>query len=144
MSDEPSPLTIATWARLVRVQQTVLAAVEDDVKAAGFPPLAWYDALLELSRAPSGTLRPLELERAMLLPQYGTSRLLDRLAKAGLVVREACPSDRRGQVIAITDAGRALQRNMWAAYAPAIQRHVGRKLSAEDAAALYALLTKLG
>jgi DNA-binding MarR family transcriptional regulator len=144
MSDNPSQQTISTWARLVRVQQTALAAVESDLKAAGFPPLAWYDALLELSRAPAGRLRPLELERAMLLPQYGTSRLIERLVNAGLVVREACPADRRGQVIAVTEAGRALQKNMWAAYAPAIQRHVGSKLSAKDAGHLHALLSKLG
>lgn len=142
--NEPSPQAISTWARLVRVQRTVLAAVESDLKAAEFPPLAWYDALLELSRAPAGRLRPLELERVMLLPQYGTSRLLDRLVNAGLVVREACPEDRRGQVIAITEAGRALQKDMWPAYAAAIQRHVGSRLSAKDAAQLHALLSKLG
>jgi len=140
----PSRQTISTWARLVRVQQTVLVAVESDLKAAGFPSLAWYDALLELTRAPAGRLRPLELERAMLVPQYGMSRLIDRLVKAGLVVREACADDRRGQVIAITEAGRALQKSMWAAYAPAIERHVGSKLSAGEAAQLHALLGRLG
>jgi len=34
----------------MRVQSRVLDAVEQDLKKAGFPPLAWYDALLELSR----------------------------------------------------------------------------------------------
>src|ERR1700680_4347198 len=121
MSDNPSQQTISTWARLVRVQQTVLAAVESELKAAGFPPLAWYDALLELSRAPAGKLRPIELEKHMLLPQYSTSRLIDRLAKAGLVAREACPVDGRGQVVAITGAGRALQKTMWATYARSIE-----------------------
>ncbi len=47
-------------------------AVEQDLKKAGFPPLAWYDALLELSRA-QHPLRPVELEKQMLLPQYSTS-----------------------------------------------------------------------
>ena len=37
----------------MRVQSRVLDCVEQDLKKAGFPPLAWYDALLELSRAPS-------------------------------------------------------------------------------------------
>ena len=57
---------------------------------AGFPPLSWYDALLELSRAPNGMLRPVELEKHMLLPQYSTSRLVDRLAEAGLAERKTC------------------------------------------------------
>src|ERR1700694_4666719 len=109
----PSPETVAAWARLVRVQQHVLAAVEADLKAEGFPPLAWYDALLELSRAANGRMRPVELEKTMLLPQYSTSRLTERLTRAGLVVREVCPMDRRGQFIAITAEGRALQKRMW-------------------------------
>jgi hypothetical protein len=50
----------AAWIRLI--QSRVLDAVEQDLKKAGFPPLAWYDALLELSRAPSGEMRPVELD----------------------------------------------------------------------------------
>src|SRR6266566_816667 len=139
----PSPETLAAWARLVRVEQHLLAAVEADIKAEGFPPLAWYDALLELSRAANGRMRPVELEKAMLLPQYSTSRLTERLTRAGLVVREVCPMDRRGQFIAITAAGRALQQRMWEAYAAAIERHVGTRLSNEDAGRLCELLGKL-
>src|SRR3954470_5660843 len=108
MTRKPSQETTSAWARLVRVQQGVLAAVEQDLKQAGFPPLAWYDALLELSRAVHGILRPVELEKQMLLPQYSTSRLIDRLAEAGLVERKTCPIDGRGQYVAITHAGRKM------------------------------------
>src|ERR1051325_10860082 len=112
MTQDPSEQTVGAWARLVRVQQALLGAVEAELKAAGFPPLSWYDALLELSRAPSGRLRPVELEKAMLLPQYSTSRLVDRLAGAGLVTREVCPLDGRGQFVTITAQGRDLRARM--------------------------------
>src|ERR1043166_2025810 len=79
MKRKPSTEATAAWIRLMRVQSRVLDAVEQDLKKAGFPPLAWYDALFELSRARSGEMRPVELERQMLLPQYSTSRLIDRL-----------------------------------------------------------------
>src|SRR3954468_11370682 len=82
MTRKPSPETTSAWARLLRVQQGLLAAVERDLKKGGFPPLAWYDALLELSRTEQGMLRPVELEKHMLLPQYSTSRLVDRLVEA--------------------------------------------------------------
>ncbi|PWB60646.1 MAG: MarR family transcriptional regulator [Bradyrhizobiaceae bacterium] len=140
---KPSPEAVTAWARLVRVETALLAAVERDLKAAGFPPLAWYDALLELSRAPDGTLRPLDLEKAMLLPQYSTSRLVDRLEQAGLVARAPCPDDGRGQLVAITPAGRALQRRMWDTYAAAIERHVGVKLPQDDLTKLGELLGRL-
>jgi DNA-binding MarR family transcriptional regulator len=132
-----------TWAQLVRVEQSLLASVEAELKATGFPPLAWYDALLELSRTPGGYMRPLDLERAMLLPQYSTSRLIDRLVKAGLVIRKVCPIDGRGQFVEITAAGKKLRQKMWPSYAAAIERHVGAKLSREDVAKLGDLLGKL-
>src|ERR1700684_2284766 len=79
MKRKPSTEATAAWIRLMRIQSRVLDAVEQELKKAGFPPLAWYDALVELSRAPSGEMRPVELEKQMLIPQYSTSRLIDRL-----------------------------------------------------------------
>ena len=128
----------------MRVQGRVLDAVEQDLKKAGFPPLAWYDALLELSRAPSGELRPVELERQMLIPQYSASRLIDRLVEDGLAARRECKVDKRGQFIEITEAGRELQKKMWSAYSAAIEKHVGSKLTDADATKLCALLDRLG
>ena len=82
-SAETVPQAIDAWARLQRASGNVLARVEARLKAAGFPPLGWYDVLLELSRAEDKTLRPVEIEKRMLLAQYNVSRLLDRLAAAG-------------------------------------------------------------
>jgi DNA-binding MarR family transcriptional regulator len=144
MKRRPSTEATAAWIRLMRVQSRVLDAVEQDLKKAGFPPLAWYDALLELSRAPSGELRPVELERQMLIPQYSTSRLIDRLVDEGLAARRECKIDKRGQFVEITEAGRELQKRMWSAYSAAIEKHVGCKLSDADAAKLCALLDRLG
>jgi DNA-binding MarR family transcriptional regulator len=144
MKRKPSEEATAAWVRLVRIQSRVLGAVEQDLKKSGFPPLAWYDALLELSRAPHGTMRPVELERQMLIPQYSTSRLVDRLVEEGLVRRKICPADKRGLFVEITESGRELQKKMWHAYSAAIERHIGSKLTDSDAAKLSGLLDRLG
>src|ERR1700747_3889776 len=102
MKRKPSTEATAAWLRLMRVQSRVLDCVEQDLKKAGFPPLAWYDALLELSRAPSGELRPVELERQMLIPQYSTSRLIDRLGDEGVAVRRRCQVGQVGQFRGVT------------------------------------------
>src|SRR5688572_19263494 len=120
MKHDPSEDTVTAWARLVRAEQTVLGKIEAELKAAGFPPLSWYDILLELSRAETGRLRPLELEHRTLLAQYNASRLFDRMEKAGLVERLPHPEDGRGQLVAITAEGRALQKRIWRIYGPAI------------------------
>src|SRR5487761_2633383 len=142
MKRKPSTEATAAWIRLMRVQSRVRDAVEQELKKAGFPPLAWYDALLELSRAPAGELRP--VERQMLLPQYSTSRLIDRLVDEGLAVRRECKIDKRGQFVEITEAGRDLQKKMWSAYSAVIEKHVGSKLSDADAMKLCGLLDRLG
>ncbi len=144
MKRRPSTEATEAWTRLMRIRSRVLNAVEQDLKKAGFPPLAWYDALLELSRAPAGEMRPVELEKQMLIPQYSTSRLIDRLVEEGLAARRECEIDKRGLFVEITDAGRDLQKRMWNAYAAAIERHIGSKLSDADAAKLCGLLDRLG
>lgn len=132
----PSEAVIWAWTRLVAVQQRVLAAVEGELQGAGLPPLGWYDVLLELRREGEAGLRPVALQERLLLAQPNVSRLLDRLARAGLVRRRPCPDDRRGQLVAITPAGRELLARMWPVYRAAIQRHVGDRLTGDEEARL--------
>ena len=139
----PSEETVTAWTRLLRASRLVTEAIEGDVKAAGFPPLAWYDVLLELSRAPRGRLTPKDLEERTLFAQYNLSRLLDRLEREGLVIRVPFPGDGRRQRIEITGPGRFMRKAMWPLYAEAIERHVGQKLTSAEAATLAALLRKL-
>jgi DNA-binding MarR family transcriptional regulator len=143
MSSVPSDTVIRAWTRLVRSSRIVLGAVEAELKAAGFPPLGWYDALLELSRDQVDGLRPFVLEERLLLAQYNLSRVLDRLEEAGYVERLPHPEDRRGQIVRITTAGRDLVKRMWPAYRAAIARHVGAKLDEDEARDLASLLDRL-
>jgi DNA-binding MarR family transcriptional regulator len=120
-----------------------MLAIEEELKAAGLPPLSWYDVLLELRRAKDGRLSPRELEHGMLLEQYNLSRLLDRMEAEGLVRRIPFPGDRRRQLVEITAAGRGLQKRMWRVYGEAIQRHVAARLADDQAEILAMLLQKL-
>jgi len=79
----------------------------------------------------------------MLIPQYSTSRLIDRLVDEGLASRRECKIDKRGQFVEITEAGRELQKRMWGAYSAAIEKYVGSKLSDADAVKLSGLLDRL-
>jgi DNA-binding MarR family transcriptional regulator len=143
MSRSPSDATLQAWIRLNRARDRVLDAIERDLKAGGCPPLAWYDVLLELTRAPEGRLRPFEIEKKTLLAQYNLSRLIDRLEREGLITREPCADDARGQWVVITEKGRATQARTWKVYAQAIQRHVGEKLEDKTAMVLAHLLGRL-
>lgn len=139
----PSDNTVDTWIRLLRARESVFSAVEKTLKESGFPPLVWYDVLLELERVGAGGLRPFDLQAELLLPQYGVSRLIDRIEKAGYLQKENCLDDGRGQVLTITRAGRELRQSMWPVYGAAIERSVGMKLSAGEVRLLHRVLGKL-
>ncbi|GLQ57986.1 MarR family transcriptional regulator [Devosia nitrariae] len=129
----------------MRAQRVVLAAIEQDLKAAGLPPLGWYDVLLELVRAQNGKLRPYEIEERTLLAQHNLSRLIDRMEKDDLVRREAFAEDGRGRWVTVTETGRAMQSRMWSVYGAAIQTHLGEKLDdarADQLAELLAVLSR--
>ncbi|MEP9348159.1 MarR family winged helix-turn-helix transcriptional regulator [Xanthobacter sp. KR7-225] len=143
MEQMPSETVVRAWTRLMRAQRLALASIEGALKAAGLPPLVWYDVLLEVERAGPDGLRPYELERAMLLAQYNLSRLIDRIEAAGYVERKLCADDGRGQRIVMTDAGKAIRRQMWPIYAREIERAIGGRLSAEQAEVLGDLLGRL-
>ncbi|MFC3162908.1 MarR family winged helix-turn-helix transcriptional regulator [Ciceribacter thiooxidans] len=143
MEKTPSDAAIRAWARLTRAQQTAMGVIEQRLKAAKLPPLAWYDVLLEVERAGPAGLRPFELEKAMLLAQYSLSRLLSRIEEAGYIVRQNCEEDGRGQLITITDAGKTARREIWAVYSAAIEAAVGQHLSDEQANTLSDLLERI-
>lgn len=139
-----SPAIELAWINLVRAEEAVVAEVEAEVKAAGLPPLSWYDVLLELSRPRSEEgVRQNELERRLLFRQYNLSRLIDRLEEAKYVERRQCPEDGRGQVVVATAIGRKFQKQMWPVYRDAVAKRMASKLTNKEAAELGRLLEKL-
>jgi DNA-binding MarR family transcriptional regulator len=143
MIEKPSGIVVRAWVRLMKAQQLSLKAIERDLKAAGLPPLVWYDVLLEVERAGGEGLRAFELERAMLLAQYNLSRLIDRIERAGYVERRNCEDDGRGQMIVISERGKAMRRKMWPVYARAIAAAIGKRLSPKEAETLAGLLGQI-
>jgi DNA-binding MarR family transcriptional regulator len=71
-------------------------------------PGSWYEALVEIAFA-GGAMRMNEFARETTLTKSGATRFVDRLERAGLVRREASPTDRRVFRLALTDEGRRVQ-----------------------------------
>ncbi len=134
---------ITAWARLIRAQKTALESVEEDLKENGFPPLVWYDVLLELERTNNGRLRHGDLNAELLLPKHNLSRLIDRMEKKALVSRKACESDGRGSFVCISEKGRKLRKKMWPVYEAAIGRHFASRFSVDETKVLAELLARI-
>ena len=142
MTEKLSDTVTRAWVNLVRARHAVLSAVEADAKAAGMLPLEWYDVLWDLERHEGG-VRPFELEQRLFFQHYNLSRLIDRMVAAGLVKKAACPEDKRGHLLTLTEAGRKQRKATWPIYAKAVNKHLAEKLSDAETEKLGVLLRKL-
>ncbi len=102
-----------------------------------------FDVLATLRRAgPPYRLGPTQLFETLMISSGGMTSRLDRLEKAGLIVRSPNPEDRRGTLVSLTDKGLALMERM-------IPEHVDNEarmlaaLSREEQETLSELLGKL-
>ena len=143
MVKPPKPETQAAWTGLIRAADSTKDQIESALSAAKLPPLSWYDALLEIERAGPAGLRAYALKDRLLMPQYGTSRLLARIEAAGLITRQTCDDDARGQIITLTQKGADTRQRMWPVYASAMESVIGAKLNSVQTARLARLLENL-
>jgi DNA-binding MarR family transcriptional regulator len=102
-----------------------------------------FDVLATLRRSGQPyLLSPTRLYEAVMISSGGMTNRLDRLERAGLVERRPDPSDRRGKLIALTDAGKRVIDET-------IGRHVANEerllsvLTAAEQEKLNSLLRKL-
>ena len=137
---DPSPIGIV--GRVSRLARELEARLEPVYKAHGLEP-GWHDVLATLRRSgPDYRLRPTDLTNASMLTSSGTTKRLDKLEQAGLIRREADPNDRRGSLITLTDAGRALIDSVTAAHL-ANEASLISALDADERDVLADLLRKL-
>lgn len=67
-----------------------------------------FDVIATLRRSgPPYRLAPTQLYTALMISSGGLTHRLDRLEKAGLIRREKSPSDGRGLLVVLTEAGEA-------------------------------------
>ncbi len=101
-----------------------------------------YDVLYTLSKCPE-PVRIGELNRHVLLSQPALSRLVDRLAERGLVERKPDPADGRAIRLALTDAGRVLQRRVGLRHGSSVARAMTARLTAGELRELETICLKL-
>jgi DNA-binding MarR family transcriptional regulator len=102
------PTELDAWRGLLRVYAAVLKALDGELEAEHGLPLTSYEVLVHLAEAPEHRMRMCDLADQVLLSRSGMSRLVDRLARDGLICRAACANDARGSFACITPAGLAL------------------------------------
>ncbi|MEU8245416.1 MarR family transcriptional regulator [Nonomuraea sp. NPDC048916] len=134
---------LTVWRLLQRAQLRITRHLEAELLVAHDLPLASYDVLLQLAEAPERRLRMNDLAGRVLLSRSGLTRLIDRLQRDGLVVREACASDARGLYAVLTDAGAARLAQATPTYLHGIRSQFLDLLGPGEIERIRAMLTRL-
>jgi DNA-binding MarR family transcriptional regulator len=137
------PHELAVWRLFLRTHSRLTRRLEADLIAEHSLPLASYDVLLTLVEAPSRRLRMTELADRVVLSRSGMTRLVDRLEREGLVVREACANDARGMFTVLTDAGYQRLRKASRTHLRGIDEYAVSKLTSDELQAFGKTLAKL-
>ncbi|HMD25667.1 MAG TPA: MarR family transcriptional regulator [Streptosporangiaceae bacterium] len=101
-----------------------------------------YDVLYTLSKCRE-PINMRELNRHVLLSQPALSRLVDRLAGRGLVERCSDPADGRGVRLSLTEAGRAMQRQIGRQHARGVAQAMTAGLDRAELKQLETICLKL-
>jgi DNA-binding MarR family transcriptional regulator len=102
-----STVSGVAWATdLVRLEIALWQRVDARLRESHDLPLAFFESLHFISCAPQGKMRVGDLARTLRVTVGGTSKLVDRIERAGLIARESDPDDRRASRVRLTAAGK--------------------------------------
>src|SRR4051795_10980998 len=99
-----------SWGALMMLHRSVLQELDGQLRRQSGLAVTEFDVLITLFNAPDRRLRMSELAERVLLSPAGTTHLVTRLERDGLVRREADPTDGRKWFAVLTDAGDAALR----------------------------------
>src|SRR3954452_23522101 len=99
---------LGAWRGLLRVHTALVKALDAQLTDAHDLPLSSYEVLITLESAPGRKRRMAELADSVLLSRSGMTRLVDRLEREGLLMRDTCTVDGRGCYAVLTDRGAEL------------------------------------
>lgn len=131
------------WRAFLRAAATVDEALDRQLQRDAGMPHAYYQVLAMLSESAGRTLRMSELAQITTSSASRLSHAVARLEEKGWVRRERHPTDRRGALAVLTDAG-------WDALVAAAPGHVAAvraavfdRLEPEQVAQLRAISERL-
>ncbi len=134
---------LGAWRGFLRVHAALARELDAELTAAHDLPLGSYDVLVTLRSAEGRRLRMADLADRALLSRSGMTRLVDRLARQGLLRREHCASDARGCFAVLTEAGESLLEPARRTHLDGVRERFLRHLDDEDLERLSVLWERM-
>lgn len=140
----PTRAELGVWRSFLRAHARLTRVLEAELIAGQRLSLAAYDVLVQLAEAPHHRLRMTELAEAVLLSRSGVTRLVDRLERGGLVLRERADGDGRGVVAVLTAQGLDRLRTASGTHLTGVVRHFAEAFGYSDLEAFGRMCDRLG
>jgi DNA-binding MarR family transcriptional regulator len=128
-----------TWRAFLEATRRLDEQLDRELQHQAGLPLAYYTILAMLSEAPDRTLRMSDLARRTWSSRSRLSHAVDRLEEKGWVVRQSCPSDKRGSFARLTDAGFGVLETAAPGHVEGVRRHMFDQLTPSQVDALGAI-----
>jgi DNA-binding MarR family transcriptional regulator len=132
---------LEAFENLVLAHARLLDGLDEDLRREHGWSLGDYDVLFNLARVPR--LRMCDLAGAVLLSPSGVSRRVERLERAGLVLRERASGDARNIEARLTPEGRRLFRRLRRTHLAGIKARFVDHFDARELETLRNVLEKL-
>ncbi|WP_347404666.1 MarR family transcriptional regulator [Solwaraspora sp. WMMD1047] len=118
-----------TWRAFLTASRGLMETLDRELQRDAGMPHAYYEILVRLSEAPGRRLRMSELAKLNSSSRSRLSHAAARLEESGWVRRESCPTDRRGQVAVLTEAGFQALAAAAPGHVEGVRRHLFDQLS---------------
>jgi DNA-binding MarR family transcriptional regulator len=105
MAEPLSDTQQANWRAFIEGSWELHTRLEDDLRAATGLSMADYHVMVVLSEAPEHRLRMGELAGRLVFSPSRLTYQISSMVKRGLVRKQPCPQDGRGQEAVLTEAG---------------------------------------
>ena len=96
---------VTAWREMAACHSAACAALERELGERHGLGVSDFEVLQRLAESEERKFRAQDLADSVHLSQSALSRLVDRLARHGLVERCGCEGDRRGIYVVLTEAG---------------------------------------
>jgi DNA-binding MarR family transcriptional regulator len=134
---------MAAWHAFIHAHTRVVRKLEAELEAEQGLTLPAYEVLAHLSEAPEGRLRMSELASYAVLTPSGLTRLVDKLARDGLVERARCMSDARVVYAVLTADGRERLEAAYPIHLRGVREHLVDRLGPDQLEAIATALIPL-
>ena len=111
----------AAWQGFLTLHATLTEEIDRSLRERHGLTLQHFEVLLHLDEAPGNRMRMTDLASSVRLSQSGASRLVDRVERAGHVIRQECAADGRVLYAQLSATGKSRLREARPTYVASVQ-----------------------